>query len=94
MDASENLRWNALQLRNVLENRDDKTPLFAEAVERLSPLIERAIGPQNNLPSRLPRFFFGMHDGEFGEKHLHDYEVMNSLAKFDSALNSFFYEQG
>jgi hypothetical protein len=90
MNASENLRKNALQLRSVLESHDDNTPIFTEAVERLNPLIDKAIGNQKNLPSRLPRFFFGMHEGEFGESHISDYEVMNSLAEFDTALSSFF----
>ncbi len=35
-----------------------------------------------------------MHEGEFGESHISDYEVMNSLAEFDTALSSFFSKLG
>lgn len=86
MNSSQKLRRCAETLMKVLDRRDLSQPLLAEAKTRLDPLVRESLGKQKDLPDRLPRFFFGMHDHELGASYLHDTELINALSEFEDAM--------
>ena len=86
MEARQKLVDAAIRVEEVLGSRDLGKPLLAEARQRIAPLIQSARGDQRNLPSRLPRFFFGMRDGELASVYIEDAELMNALSAFEDAI--------
>jgi len=88
MNPSQRLKDAAIRLENVMSKRDLSSPLLKEASERLRPFLDSALSSQDELPSQLPSFFFGMHDGQLAASCLKDAELMNHLSNFDDALKA------
>lgn len=86
MDKKERLRTIAVKVMGLLDCRDMRDPLMRKAMDLLMPIIHKSLGDQGGLPERLPSFLFGMREDEFAATYLHDADLLNALAEFESAL--------
>lgn len=87
MDKKDRLKACAYKLHDLFNARNITEPVMKEALDRITPLLDNAI-TGSELPKKLPRFFFGMHDHEFSAHYLSDTELLNALSEFDDALQA------
>lgn len=61
-----------------------------DARDELLPLIDAVLNDSPDLPAELPRWFFGLHEGQFGLIYWERNDgVFSAVASFDVALGRY-----